>query len=99
MDGAACMGAACGGLKSQVIDNANKCKVPTRFPEEYEGCKFLALHTQWLSATLTLNRDLEASWLVKVSDLENLIWRHSRAIGDSVFMQLVLHYIRWLNVS
>lgn len=39
--GAGCMGAACGGLKTQTIDPANKCKVTRKYPsEDYEGCKF-----------------------------------------------------------
>ncbi|KAF2792136.1 hypothetical protein K505DRAFT_363194 [Melanomma pulvis-pyrius CBS 109.77] len=32
-----CMGAACGGLKTQVIENANKCSVPKRVTEEQDG--------------------------------------------------------------
>lgn len=40
--GAGCMGASCGGLKTQTIDPANKCKVTRKYPDEdYEGCKFI----------------------------------------------------------
>ncbi|CAG8954747.1 hypothetical protein HYFRA_00004672 [Hymenoscyphus fraxineus] len=35
--GAGCMGAACGGLKTQTIDPANKCKVTSKYPENYDG--------------------------------------------------------------
>ncbi|RDL32477.1 Uncharacterized protein BP5553_08933 [Venustampulla echinocandica] len=37
MDGGPCTGASCANLKTQVIDGANKCKVPKRFPENYDG--------------------------------------------------------------
>ncbi|EHL02096.1 hypothetical protein M7I_1875 [Glarea lozoyensis 74030] len=39
MDTNGCMGASCASLPAQAVDNANKCKVPTRYPENYDGCK------------------------------------------------------------
>lgn len=36
-DGKSCFGASCGGLKTQALDPASKCKVATRYPEDYDG--------------------------------------------------------------
>jgi hypothetical protein len=44
-----CMGAACGGLKTQAVDNANKCSVPKRVEEEQDGCKY------WLKCYLSVS--------------------------------------------
>ena len=39
MDTNGCMGASCASLPAQAVDSANKCKVPNRFPENYDGCE------------------------------------------------------------
>jgi hypothetical protein len=40
MDTNGCMGASCASLPAQAVDSASKCKVPTRFPENYDGCEY-----------------------------------------------------------
>jgi hypothetical protein len=36
-DAKACMGASCGGLKTQAVSVGNSCKVPNRVKEDYDS--------------------------------------------------------------
>jgi hypothetical protein len=38
MDGG-CLGASCNGLKTQSVEEANKCSVPGRVREDFDGCE------------------------------------------------------------
>lgn len=45
MDTSGCMGAKCGALKTQSIDEAKACAVKAVVKEDHDGCKFdVALH-------------------------------------------------------
>ena len=35
-----CTGASCSNLKTQVVAQANKCKVSEKVNEKWEGCEF-----------------------------------------------------------
>jgi hypothetical protein len=37
---AGCTGASCTGIKTQTVEEANKCAVPGRVREDFDGCKF-----------------------------------------------------------
>lgn len=39
MDGG-CFGASCADLKTQTVEEANRCTVPERVREDVDGCKF-----------------------------------------------------------
>jgi hypothetical protein len=74
-----CMGAACGGLKTQAVDNANKCSVPKRVEEEHDGCKlpFNILS----SASITFCRAVQSSgygygdgYVMTVKDSHRRVW-------------------------
>lgn len=49
-DGKQCMGASCGGLKTQATTAGNACKVPTRVKEDIgDQCK----SSLWNNATIS----------------------------------------------